>query len=161
MHLRYLMRYILTFNLLIISLVFCQPGCAGVYHCVGNSGVVELRDSPCQPGTEESFLPYRYNKTDLKQAESQEKIKAQAKGQAKGQEKKEIRLQNRLRKQAEKEALKTKRREARCLKAQEHIKALKTQLRLGCKQHRCQRLRTKLRHYETMEQRHCSILAPQ
>lgn len=153
------MKFVLKITILILSCMIYTVSFAGVYHCLGKGGTVELRDTPCQTTQEttQSFLSYTYSRTDPKRVQSQGNDIQKLQNEVQTQEKKTARIQKRLKKQNEKDALKEQRRAMRCLRTQEQIKQIEAQLRAGCSPHRCNQLKTKLRHHELMKHRYCQI----
>lgn len=152
------MRLIFATLISVLCMICPTQGLAGVYHCVNSAGVTEFSDRPCAPGSEkENFLPYTYQSTNPKTVQAQEKEVQNLQKKVKAETRKELQARKRDQKEAEKKAVKVKRREARCLKAEENIKNIQEQLRLGCKLHQGNRLRAKLKTYEAAKRRYCGL----
>ncbi len=135
---------------------------AGVYHCVDGAGTLEFSDRPClEHSKKQEFLPYLYERTRNKESRLQKNAtvktvkRAQAIKQLAMIERKQARANARTQKQLKKEAVKKARLQERCLKTQEKVKVIESQLRLGCKLRRCQRLRQDLEHTLLMKSRYC------
>jgi len=142
--------------LLIVLILLATDVNAGVFRCVGPTGHMMFRDTPCESALErQEVLPYEYEKTTAKVVREEERqAKAILKKFAK-QEASEQRIENRLSKQAEKEVKKRERLSMRCENTQQKIQDIETELRLGCLMSRCNRLKKEKRHYTAMEQRYC------
>jgi len=148
-----------SFKISVIFLVIFYSGwtTAGVYRCIDQSGIFEFSDRPCLSNVKKQvFLPYVYHRTRktetaLKTHELQKEIKQLA-----ILEKRRFCMQVRLQKQMKKEAAKKERLKIRCTKTREKIKNIESQLRLGCKLRRCQRLKRELNHSYLMQNRYCS-----
>jgi len=144
---------------IIILLVFscCASVQAGIYQCMGESGVIEFRDKPCQSSLEQqAFLPIKYNKTEEKSARKQEKEIKLINKELDQKEKQTDRLKERTKKQQEKESAKAERRKIRCARLDEKIKTIEDHLKQGCKIKRSMRLNEQLAHCEKMKRKYCS-----
>lgn len=157
-------------NGLTACLIFGLPSVAEalVFRCIKATGEVEFSDKPCaENGGEQSFLPYRYQKTDPKSKEisanhNPDKLYKQQismRGQAEilaGLDRKEERLRLRAEKKHQKEEAAAKRRKIRCERLDEKIVKLERQLQQGKKIKTYQRLQAELEHCELMKKRYCS-----
>jgi hypothetical protein len=143
-------------GVLILLILLATDINAGVFRCVGPTGHVMFRDTPCESALErQEVLPYEYEKTTAKVVREEERqTKAILKKFAK-QEATEQRVENRLSKQAEKEVKQRERLAVRCENTQQKIQDIETELRLGCKMSRCHRLKQEKRHHTAMERRYC------
>lgn len=129
---------------------------AGVYRCVGETGVVEFRDKPCQSTAEaQDFLPYVYEPSNEKIIQQKEKALEHTKERLAVQARKQARAQARESKAAEEALLKAERRAARCTRTQEKIKEIEALLREGSKVRRFNRLKTQLSELERLKHRYC------
>ncbi len=150
------MWYYWIITLLIFSCCVV-PVQAGIYQCVGESGVIEFRDKPCQSSLEQqAFLPIKYKKTEEKLARKQEKEIKLINKELDQKEKQSERLKERTKKQQEKESAKAERRKIRCARLDEKIKTIEDQLKRGCKIKRNIRLNEQLAHCENMKRKYCS-----
>ncbi len=131
---------------------------AGVYRCVDQFGTFEFSDRPClKHSKSQEFLPYVYQRTNKKKNLGEEKENKKIIKQITISEKQRARIHARLQKQMKKEMLKKQRFKERCVKTQEKIQNIESQLRLGCKLRRCQRLKQDLNHSILMKGRYCGI----
>lgn len=129
---------------------------AGVYCCVKPEGKFEFQDTPCQGDTEQqTFLPLTYKKTDPTQVKKQETELKKVQRQSNQLQKKQNRLHQKKVKQLTLEKEKSERRAAHCLRVQEKIEFIESQLRRGCKLKKSVRLHSQLEQAERMKQRYC------
>jgi SET domain-containing protein len=158
---KYDMRF---FCICLLSLV-SSVAYAGIYQCVGSSGIVEFRDKPCQTSLEEeTFLPIRFFRTDHKKSDEEEKKeKRQSKNQDKKlaakkmrEERKEASVKKNLQNKKIKEELKTKNRKLRCQKLDDKLKIIDEQLRQGTNIKRFKRLQLEKDRCQKMKVRYCS-----
>jgi tRNA(Ser,Leu) C12 N-acetylase TAN1 len=144
-------------SIFMLLILFSQNSNAGVFRCVGPTGYVVFRDTPCESALErQEVLPYESQPTSAKVVREEEReVKAILKKFSK-QEKDNSRLENRLTKQVEKEEKKQERLSLRCERTREKITEIETELRLGCKVGRCQRLKKERKHHEAIGRRYCA-----
>lgn len=163
-----------TWILFTLIIMFCMPRLtmAFVYQCVSQNGKIEYRDAPCiSPLQTQSYLPIQYSNKqseasqygasvknpsliqESKNKESKNKIASKKEASAK---RKEARLKAKEEKLAEQNANKEKRRKERCAKLDEKIDRIESELRLGCKLKRFNRLKQELEHCRKMKQKNCS-----
>ena len=143
-------------TILFLLMLLTTTVSAGVFRCIGPTGHVVFRDTPCESALErQEVLPYEYPTTSAKVVREEERqTKAILKRFAKEEAASE-RLEKRLTKQAEKEEKKRERLQIRCENTQLKIQDIETELRLGCKINRCSRLKKEKKHHEAMERRYC------
>lgn len=129
---------------------------AGVYCCTKPDGKFEFRDTPCQTSLEnQTFLPLSYEKTDPKQIKKQEAELKKTQQQLAHLQKKQASSQKRQIKQWQLEQDKAERQKMRCLRVQEKMGLLESQLRQGCKLKKSIRLQAELEQAERLKQRYC------
>jgi hypothetical protein len=129
---------------------------AGVYRCVDQFGTLEFSDRPClNHSKSQAFLPYVYQRTNKKKNLNEERENKKIIKQIAVSERQRVHTHTRLQKQIKKETLKKQRFKERCVKTQEKIQNIESQLRLGCKLRRCQRLKRDLNHSILMKDRYC------
>lgn len=137
-------------------LLLSPPLVAEVYRCVGLTGDIEFRDSPCESVLErQEVLPYEYQGTQAKVVREEERKARAINKRFEKEEKALLRARARDEKQREKQEKKQERLAERCEKMQDKIKLMQEELNYGCPVSRLRRLKADLARYEKMEKRQC------
>jgi len=145
-------RFILAFLLCFFSSILS----ADVYRCVGSTGAIEFRDSPCEGYLEsQQIIPYPTVSPNENSAREDKRVFRKIQNYVDKERKKRIREEIRLEKQAEKEFKKEERLAEKCHRAKEKVSDVEFELRMGCKVQRCNRLRRELAKQESKQREYC------
>jgi hypothetical protein len=137
-------------------LLLASPLFAEVYRCMGLTGDIEFRDSPCESVLQrQEVLPYEYQGTQAKVVREEERKARAINKRFEKEEKALLRVRARDDKRAEKEEKKQEKLAERCEKMQDKIKLMQEELHYGCPVSRLRRLKADLARYEKMEKRQC------
>jgi hypothetical protein len=154
----YLYLYWVFLGFLCVFLGFTSRVEAGIYQCIGPSGIIEYRDRPCQSPLEaQQFVPIQYHRTNEKQLQKQAKeLEIMNKGLMR-QQKQKTKIKTQAFKKVKAERLKTERLQRKCMKLNEKINNIESQLRTGCTINKANRLREQLEACQVMKEEMCGV----
>lgn len=119
--------------------------------------MVEYRDRPCEVGPEtQAFLAIRYHTTELRPLKQQAKTLENLNKALKAEEKQIARLNKKNLKAIEREKAEKERRQKKCVQLNEKIKQIESQLRVGCKLKKANRLKEELEIYRARKEKVCA-----
>lgn len=148
--------YFVSFIPFLILCLITLKVSAGVYQCIGPSGIVEYRDKPCDSISEaKQFLPIQYHKTHEKQLKKQAKELQEAHLALKHQEKQTLKFHKETLKEIKREQKQIERRQNQCMRLNQKIQHIESQLRAGCKARKIHYLKEQLSDLEGMKQNLC------
>ena len=154
-----LYRYMscLFFGIFCAFLSFTPKVWAGIYQCLGPSGVMEYRDRPCQSSSEDQqFVPIQYHRTNEKQVKKQMRDLEVLDKELTQKQKQETTMKTKALKQTKAQKLKNERLQRKCTKLSEKIDKIESQLRAGCKINKANRLREQLEACQATKEEICS-----
>ncbi len=134
---------------IVLCVVYLPLAHAGVYQCVSPEGVVEYRDRPCQSeSNQQTFVPIQYQTTQEKKIKQDEKVLKITQKQVMAGDKKSTRKKKSNYKKLTIEKNKQERLKKRCVRLDEKINHIESQLRAGCKLKKANRLKTQLEDFQ-------------
>ncbi len=138
--------------------LFSGLSSADVYRCMGATGAVEFRDSPCEGYLEDQqVVPFPMVTPNEKSAREDKRAFRKIQNYIDREKKKKAREEIKLEKEAEKQFIKEERLAEKCQRAEEKISDVEFELRMGCKVQRCNRLRRELAKQESKQQQYCQL----